>query len=90
MQSTEYGQERLKGVRKKRRKEEEETGNKRKRLEENVNLTATENEGPLKGVHRSFVIPGIPKAHINGSINQVKPHIRVLIEDQLKKFSSSK
>ena len=40
----------------------------------------------LKRVYRSFVTPRIPKADINGYVDQAKPHIKALTEDQLKEM----
>ena len=34
--------------------------------EDNIGLTATENERALKGGYRSFAIPGVAKADIDG------------------------
>ena len=57
----EYGHERLKNnVDKEATQEEEE------QKEDNIELTATQNERDLKGAQRSFAIPGLPKADING------------------------
>ena len=37
--------------------------------EDNINLTAKENERALKGANRSFVIPGTPKADTDSYID---------------------
>ena len=68
-------------------REEEETA---EQTEDSVDLTTTENEKILKGAYRSFVIPGIPKADIDSYIDQAKPYIKTLIEDQLKEMQSAK
>ena len=55
MDNIHYGQERLKDiVEKEARKEEEEPT---EQTEDNIDLTARENERVLKGVYRSFLIP---------------------------------
>ena len=53
-------------------------------------LTVTENVKALKRAHRSFVIPEIPKAGIDGYFDQLKLHFKALIEDQLKEMQSAK
>ena len=58
--------------------------------EDNVDLTATENNRALKGAHRRFVIPGILKADIDSYVDQAKPQIKTLIEDQVKEMQSTK
>ena len=69
------------------REEEEET---RKQTDDNIDLTATENERALKGAYRNFLILGTPKVDIDSYIDKAKPHITTLIEDQLKEMQSSK
>ena len=68
-------------------REEEETA---EQTEDSTDLTTTENEKILKGAYRNFVAPGIPKADIDSYIDQAKPHIKTLIEDQLKEMQSAK
>ena len=63
MQDTGYGRERLKDIVEKEAGEEEEETT--KQTEDNIDLTARENERALKGAYRSFVIPGTPKADID-------------------------
>ena len=60
----EYGQERLKDIVEKEARKEEET-TEHTEEEDNIDLTATENERALKGACRSFMIPGTPKADID-------------------------
>ena len=60
----EYGHERLQNNVDKEATQEEE-----KQKEDNIELTATQNERDLKGAYRSFVIPGLPKADINGYVD---------------------
>ena len=63
MQDTGYGRERLKDIVEKEAGEEEEETT--EQTEDNIDLTARENERALKGAYRSFVIPGTPKADID-------------------------
>ena len=58
--------------------------------EEDVDLTPHEHEGALKGAYRSFVIPGTPKIDIDSYFDRTRPHIRMLIENQLKELGSAK
>ena len=44
----------------------------------------------MKESYRSSVITGTPKADIDSYFNRPKPHIKALIEDQLKKIQSTK
>ena len=60
------------------------------KTEENIDLTATENERVLKGAYRSFAIPGIPKVDIDGYADPAKPNIKALIEGQMKEMQSTK
>ena len=72
------------------RQEEEETKEQgEKETEDNIDLTATENKRVLKGAYRRFIILGIPKADINGYADQIKPHIKALIEDKLMEVQST-
>ena len=57
---------------------------------EDVDLTPHEHKGELKGAYRSFVIPGTPKTDIDSYFDQTRPHIRTLIENQLKELGSAK
>ena len=54
--------------------------------EEDVDLTPYEHERVLRGAYRSFVIPGPSKTDIDSYFDQVKPHIKTLIENQLKEM----
>ena len=58
--------------------------------EEDNDLTPHEHERALKGAYRSFVIPGLPKTDIDSYFDQTKPHIKTLIENQLKEMGSTK
>ena len=58
--------------------------------EEDVDLTPHEHERALKGSYRSFVMAGKPKIDINSYFDQAKPHIKMLIENQLKEMGSAK
>ena len=58
--------------------------------EEDVDLTPHEHERALKGSYSSFVMAGKPKIDINSYFDQAKPHIKMLIENQLKEMGSAK
>ena len=58
--------------------------------EEDVDLTPREHQRALKGAYRSFVIPGVPKTDIDSYVDQSKPHIKTLIENQLKEMGPAK
>ena len=58
--------------------------------EEDVDLTLHKHERALKGAYRSFVIPGRPKTDIDSYFDQTKPHMKTLIENQLKEMGSTK
>ena len=75
MENMGYGQERLKDIVEKEAEEEE---------EEDVDLAPHENERAFKGAYRSFVILGVPKTDIDSYFDQIKPHIKTLIKNQLK------
>ena len=64
-------------------KEAEEEAKEKQQEKEDIDLTPHEHERALKGAYRSFVVPGTPKADIDSYIDQTKPHIKTLIEDQL-------
>ena len=57
---------------------------------EDVDLTPPEHERASKGAYRSFMIPGRPKIDVDSYFDQAKPHIKALIENQLKKMGSAK
>ena len=57
--------------------------------EEDVDLTPHEHERALKGVYRSFMIPGTPKTDIDSYFDRTKPHIKTLIENQLREMGSA-
>ena len=79
-----YGQqERLKDVLQKEAEEEEQ------QQVEDVDLTPHEHERALKGAYRSFAIPGAPKTDIDSYFDQTKPHIKMLIKNQLKEMGSA-
>ena len=78
-----YGREGLKdNVEKEARKEE--TAEQR---EDNIDLTAREIERALKETYRSY---RTPKKGVDSHVDQAKPHIKTLLEDQLKEMQSSK
>ena len=90
MDNIEYGWERLKYIVEKEAREEEEETTEQTREEDNIDLTPQEDEIALKGAYRSFVIPGTPKTDTDSYFGQTKPHIKALIEDQLKEMQSAK
>lgn len=55
-----------------------------------TDLTLQEHEIELKGADDSFVIPEVAKTNIDSYVDQVTPHIKVLIENGLKKMQSAK
>ena len=73
----------LKGIVEKEAQEEQQQ-------EEDVDLTPHEHERALKGAYRSFVIPGRPKTDVDSYFDQTKPHIKTLIESQLKEMGPAK
>ena len=88
MENMGYGQqERLKDIVEKEAEEKEEpTATK----EEDVDLTPHEHERALKGVYRSFMMPGKPKTGVDSYFDQANPYIKTLIEKQLKEMGSAK
>ena len=83
MENMEYGRQRLKDIVKKEAREEEA---KEQQKEEDIDLTPHEHERALKRAYRSFVVPGAPKTDIDSYFDKTKPHIKTLIEDQLKEW----
>ena len=77
-------QERLKDI---VEKEAEEEWQKEK---EDIDLTPHGYERVLRGAYRSFVILSTPKTDIDGYFDQTKPHVKTLIENQLKEMGSTK
>ena len=84
MENTGYGQEKLKDIMEKEAEEEQQ------QEDEDVDLTPYEHERALKGVHRGFVISGLPKTDTNIYFDQTKPQIKTLIENQLKEMRPAK
>ena len=83
MDNVVYGREGLKdNVEKEARKEE--TAEQR---EDNIDLTAREIERALKETYRSY---RTPKKGVDSHVDRAKPHIKTLLEDQLKEMQSSK
>ena len=56
----------------------------------NINLTPHENERAFKRAFRSSEIARAPKTDIDSYFDQIKPHIKALIEKQLKEMASAK
>ena len=71
-------------------KEAEEEAKEPQQEKEGIDLTPHGHERALKRAYRSFVIPGAPKTDIDGYFDQTKPHIKMLIKNQLKEMSSTK
>ena len=57
--------------------------------EEDNDLTPHEHERALKGAYIRFVILGLTKTDIDSYFDQDKPHIKTLIETQLKEMWSA-
>ena len=68
----------------------EKEAEKEQQQEEDLDLTPHEHERALKGAYRSFVIPGASKPNIDSYLDQTKPHIKTLIENQLKEMGPAK
>ena len=83
MENMGYGRERLKDI-------VEKVVEEKQQQEEDVDLTPYEHERAFKGAYKSFVIPGTPKTDIDGYFDQTKPHIKMLIKNQLKEMGSAK
>ena len=58
--------------------------------EEHVDLTPYKQKRALKGAYRSFAVPGVPMTDIDSYFDQTKPHIKTLIENQLKEMGPAK
>lgn len=86
-----YGQERLKDILEKeaREKEEETQGQEQEQIEDNIDLTVTENERPWQKLTGALDIQDTKIRH-RWYVDKVKPHMKVLNEDQLKKMQSTK
>ena len=72
----------------KEEKKQEPAGQQEK--EEDLDLPLQEHERALNGACRSFVMDGTPKTDIDSYFEQAQPHIKTLIEDQLKEMESAK
>ena len=83
MENMGYGRERLKDI-------VEKVVEEKQQQEEDVDLTPYEHERAFKGTYKSFVIPGTPKTDIDSYFDQTKPHIKMLIKNQLKEMGSAK
>ena len=83
MENMGYGRERLKDI-------VEKVVEEKQQQEEDVDLTPYEHERAFKGAYKSFVIPGTPKTDIDSYFDQTKPHIKMLIKNQLKEMGSAK
>lgn len=58
--------------------------------ENNFGLTSWELETALKGTYKSFMVPGLPNADIDGYVNRDKANIKALIEGEIKELQSIK
>lgn len=54
------------------------------------NSKTQENKRALKGAYQSFLVSRSAKTVIDGYVNQVKLHVKVLIESRLKEMKSTK
>ena len=54
------------------------------------NSKTQESKRALKGASKSFLVSRSAKTVIDGYVNQVKLHVKVLIESQLKEMKSTK
>ena len=89
MDNIKYGRERLEDiVEKEAREEEEETIEQTE--EDKIDLTPHEHERALNGAYKSFAVPSAPKTDIDSYFDRTKPHIKTLIEGQLKQMQSAK
>ena len=59
---------------------------KQQKEEKDIDLTRPGHERALNGTYRSFVMDGTPKTDIDSYFEQVQPHIKTLIEEQLKEI----
>ena len=57
---------------------------------EDIDLTPQEHDHALNKAYISFRIPGIAKADIDTYIEKITPHIKRLIEEQIKNLGSAK
>ena len=58
--------------------------------EDGVDLTPGKHERALNRSYRSFVISDAPKTDIDSYFDQTKPHIKMLIKNQLKEMGPAK
>ena len=58
--------------------------------QENIDLTPQEHEQALNGAYRSFQSPGLPKTDVDTYIKKITPHMKTLIEQQIKDLGSAK
>ena len=85
-----YEQEKLKDIVEKEAEAEQQQHQEEGEEEENVALIPHEYERALKGAYRGFVIPGVPRIDTDIYFDKVKPHIKMLIKNQLNKMGSAK
>ena len=85
MDNIEYKRESLKDIVEKEARQDEEENTK-----DNISLTSTDNKMALKGAYRSFVMPCLTKADIDGYVDQIKRRLKALMEDQLNETQSTK
>ena len=86
MENIGYGRERLKNIAGEEAREKEEE----KLAEDEAHLTPQEHERALERAYKSFIISGLPKAEIISYLDQSKPHIKALTEDQPKEMQFTK
>ena len=61
-----------------------------KQAEDDVDSMPQEHYRALKGAYKSFVVPNLSKADIDGYVDQAKLYVKALIESQLKEKQSTK
>lgn len=87
MDNIRFEGEKLKDISEKgTKKEEDKLREQKEQRKSEANLAPKEYGRVMKEANRSFGIPGVLTADIDGYVHQVNPHIRVLIKDQLKKY----
>ena len=59
-------------------------------LQKEPNLMPQEHERALQGAHKNCVIPWLSKPGVEGYADQVKLHVKTLIEGLLKEMQSAK
>ena len=58
--------------------------------QENIDLTPQEHETALKGAYKSFRSPGLAKTDVDTYIEKITPHMKSLIEQQIREMGLAK